>query len=305
MKRKALLIVWFPVVLFFLTLSFGFTKAFAQDSSQSAANNIDLLSDSDISQKYVNGDFITILKGMGYYKDEYSKDLDFRDAILRYQSWNNLVVDGKLDTLLKRMLLKGITKAQLDILPEDVPEGYWITVNKTKRILTIYKGRVVQRKCPVATGKLPSFTPEGKFKIVVKVINPAWGNHGKYVAGGAPNNPLGKRWMGLSPEGGNTYGIHGSNVPYSIGTDASAGCIRMINSEVAEVYEYIPAGTEVWIGTDEQLKGWNVIQLSDVELVEKQNHYIKNFTSVLNKKLPVFTAPLLKIIREYLHQDYP
>lgn len=278
MKNKTIIFVVFLIAFLAVLFSIRCTEVFSQSGSgesietnsisvtedvyknDSGSIRIDLLTDSDVNSKYGNKDYISILKTMGYYKDEYVKDLDFRNSILRYQSWNNLVVNGKLDVALKKMILKGIVKSQPDTLPEVVPKGYWIAINKTKRILTIYKDREVHRKCPIAPGREPSFTPEGKLKIVTKCVNPSWSNHGKYSPGGSPNNPLGKRWMGLSPKGGSVYGIHGSNLPYSIGSDASAGCIRMINSEVEEVYEYIPVGTEVWIGTEEKLKGWGIKQ---------------------------------------------
>ena len=43
------------------------------------------------------------------------------------------------------------------------------------------------------------------------------------------------------------YGIHGTNKPHSIGTDASHGCIRMFNSQVEELYELVKIGTTVLI----------------------------------------------------------
>jgi len=114
----------------------------------------------------------------------------------------------------------------------------------------------------VATGKRPGLTPEGKFSIVTKSVNPAWGGGGyaSPVRGGSPSNPLGYRWMGLSIGGGGTYGIHGNANAASIGTYASMGCIRMINSDVESAFEYIPTGTPVWIGTDGRLADMGVRQ---------------------------------------------
>jgi lipoprotein-anchoring transpeptidase ErfK/SrfK len=43
------------------------------------------------------------------------------------------------------------------------------------------------------------------------------------------------------------YGIHGTIEPKSIGTQASEGCVRMLNKEVEELYSLVPVGTKVTI----------------------------------------------------------
>lgn len=123
--------------------------------------------------------------------------------------------------------------------------GYSITISKANNKLALYKNGSLIRVFPVATGSHPSFTPEGKFTVVSKLVNPFYvrGN----IPGGSPNNPLGVRWIGLSIGGGGTYGIHGNNNPASIGTYASAGCIRMHNNDVIWLYNLIPIGTPVII----------------------------------------------------------
>ncbi|MGB7265238.1 MAG: L,D-transpeptidase family protein, partial [Terracidiphilus sp.] len=52
----------------------------------------------------------------------------------------------------------------------------------------------------------------------------------------------GTRWMGLSIRG---YGIHGTNVPSSIGKAASHGCIRMGKADVEELFSMVAVGDEV------------------------------------------------------------
>lgn len=63
------------------------------------------------------------------------------------------------------------------------------------------------------------------------------------IPGGAPNNPMGARAIGLGPE--KEYGIHGTNRPESIGTNASAGCFRMHNSDIIDLYARVNLGTPV------------------------------------------------------------
>jgi N-acetyl-anhydromuramyl-L-alanine amidase AmpD len=47
--------------------------------------------------------------------------------------------------------------------------------------------------------------------------------------------------------GWGTFGIHGTNKPWSIGQFASHGCIRMRNKDVEELFEWTPIGTPVSI----------------------------------------------------------
>src|SRR5947209_2769281 len=63
----------------------------------------------------------------------------------------------------------------------------------------------------------------------------------RHMAGG-PDNPLGARAMYL---GSTLYRIHGSNEPWTIGTQASSGCIRMRNEDVIDLYGRVKIGTKV------------------------------------------------------------
>ena len=55
---------------------------------------------------------------------------------------------------------------------------------------------------------------------------------------------LGSRWLGFNMPG---YGIHGTIEPETIGKQVTAGCVRMRNSDVEELYDILPLGTEVSI----------------------------------------------------------
>jgi lipoprotein-anchoring transpeptidase ErfK/SrfK len=46
---------------------------------------------------------------------------------------------------------------------------------------------------------------------------------------------------------GNGYAIHGTNVPTSIGQSVSHGCVRLLNEDIAHLYEIVPVGTPVYI----------------------------------------------------------
>ncbi len=63
---------------------------------------------------------------------------------------------------------------------------------------------------------------------------------------GGPDNPLGARALYLYANGKDTlFRIHGTNEPWSIGSAASSGCIRMLNEEIVELYENVRIGTKV------------------------------------------------------------
>ena len=63
---------------------------------------------------------------------------------------------------------------------------------------------------------------------------------------GGPDNPLGARALYLYADGVDTlYRIHGTNDPSSIGKAMSSGCIRMLNEDVAHLFEFVEVNTPV------------------------------------------------------------
>ena len=240
-------------------IAYSERQAFIDENGMSAAD----MSDKEISRLYNNNYFQDRLKEMGFYKeDKYSGDVNRRNAIIRAQSAFNIPITAKIDLNTKRALIKDSDFVPKDIITGEHPDGMWVVIDKSARILTVYIDETVFKKYPVAVGASIALTPEGQFTFVSKAVNPRWGGGGyaSPIAGGAPNNPLGKRWMGLSKGGGGQYGVHGNVSPYSIGTNASHGCVRMINSDVEELYEYIKIGTPVWIGTTAKLAEWGISQ---------------------------------------------
>jgi lipoprotein-anchoring transpeptidase ErfK/SrfK len=118
-----------------------------------------------------------------------------------------------------------------------------IQIDKSKNVLVLYSDGEAVKKYSVATGK-KNCTPVGEFKIADKLVNPTWFKTGAILPPGSPENALGTRWMGFDKP---SYGIHGTIEPKSIGTQASEGCIRMLNDEVEELYSIVPVGTKVTI----------------------------------------------------------
>ena len=60
--------------------------------------------------------------------------------------------------------------------------------------------------------------------------------------GGAPENPLGARAIYL---GKTLYRIHGTDAPWTIGSNVSRGCLRMHNEHVIELYNKVRPGMKV------------------------------------------------------------
>ncbi|MFH0954418.1 MAG: L,D-transpeptidase family protein [Verrucomicrobiota bacterium] len=125
-----------------------------------------------------------------------------------------------------------------------------IEVNKSRNDLVLRLNDRFFKRYRVGTGQFGK-TPAGAFVIRGKIINPPWWRpDGKQIPYGDTNNVLGTHWMSLafadhSPLAG--YGIHGTWEPDTIGKQASAGCIRLLNADVEELFTLVPEGTPVTI----------------------------------------------------------
>jgi lipoprotein-anchoring transpeptidase ErfK/SrfK len=127
-----------------------------------------------------------------------------------------------------------------------------VTVDRSNFTLRVYKKLKLQESYTIAVGQAGLDTPAGKYNIQNKAVNPAWSVPnsawagslaGQVIPGGAPNNPLKARWLGIY----DGAGIHGTSDIGSLGTAASHGCIRMAIPDVLEVYEMVPVGAPIYI----------------------------------------------------------
>ena len=126
-----------------------------------------------------------------------------------------------------------------------------IRVSKSRHELIVYLDDQFVKRYRVGTGKFDK-TPVGTFEIYDKIPEPPWWRpDGKMIPYGHPENILGSHWMAIRSTGDTApvrgYGIHGTTDDSSIGKDASAGCIRMHNPEVGELFTLVPIGTRVAI----------------------------------------------------------
>lgn len=92
--------------------------------------------------------------------------------------------------------------------------------------------------------KWPSWTPTAN---MIR-LQPA--RYGPYASGlpGGEENPLGPRALYLYDGDRDTmFRLHGTIEPWSIGTQVSSGCIRLLNQDIIDLYERVPLGTRVYV----------------------------------------------------------
>lgn len=98
----------------------------------------------------------------------------------------------------------------------------------------------------------PSWTPTPTMRAENPRL-PSW------VPGGHPMNPLGVRALYL---GSSMYRIHGTDAPWTIGTAASKGCIRMYNQDVVDLYNRARVGAKVTV-TWQRFSGESISTAND------------------------------------------
>ena len=128
-----------------------------------------------------------------------------------------------------------------------------LAVDRSHFKLRLFKDLKLEKTYPIAVGQIGLETPAGLYHITNKAIDPAWtvpnsawaGDlAGKVIPGGAPDNPLKARWLGVY----DGVGVHGTSDDGSIGSAASHGCIRMHIPDVEDLYPRVPVQTPIYIG---------------------------------------------------------
>jgi hypothetical protein len=126
-------------------------------------------------------------------------------------------------------------------------ESLKIVINVPAKRLSLVEGGTLVRAYPIAVGRPWTPTPRGQYRILQKTKDPTWAPRGRKAVPPGPGNPLGRRWMGISPDG---YGIHATNEPGSIGLARSHGCIRMRGEDAEDLFDRVVVGTPVEIVYD-------------------------------------------------------
>jgi L,D-transpeptidase ErfK/SrfK len=156
------------------------------------------------------------------------------------------------------------TRVQLPteyILPNAPREGLVINLPEM-RLYDFTTSRGQPTVLAVAIGDAVDPTPVAEFRIGQKRVNPAWNVPKSIreerpdlpaVVPPGPDNPLGDRWLTL---GASSYGIHGTNNVWSIGRNATHGCVRLYNDDMRALFDRTRSGTRVRIVYQPVKLGW-------------------------------------------------
>lgn len=160
----------------------------------------------------------------------------------------------KLDPIRPLTAKSQVLVPSVFILPQVARDG--LVVNLAEyRLYYFPPGKQLVITMPVGIGKEGWTTPLGTTKVTHKEKEPIWRPTDNVRAEAAKNgtpipnkfppgdgNPLGRHVLRL---GWPTYLIHGTNLRDGVGSRVSAGCIRMMPEDIADLFEMVPVGTPV------------------------------------------------------------
>ena len=193
-----------------------------------------------------------------------SYDRDAVEASLDYETGWVEVVDAKdgrevnvkrSHHALMRALRKDEPRADLavkTIEPKEEGESFdqVLLVRIGENKLYLYEDGQITKTWTVATGQPEYMTPTGLYEVTELRYMPTWVNPAPDTWGASmpasippgPSNPLGLRAINWSAP---AIRFHGTSATYSLGYNASHGCVRMANEDVIELYDMIEVGTPI------------------------------------------------------------
>jgi L,D-transpeptidase ErfK/SrfK len=137
------------------------------------------------------------------------------------------------------------------ILPDADEQGIVVNIPEMRLFdFTVKNGPEV---IALAIGDEADRSILGEFKVGAKRKNPTWHVPASIRAEkpelpaevpAGPDNPLGSRWLTI---GRTSYGIHGTNVRWSIGREATHGCLRLYEDDVQRLFDRVREGTRLQI----------------------------------------------------------
>jgi lipoprotein-anchoring transpeptidase ErfK/SrfK len=213
----------------------------------------------DVAIKYPRKGALGFVQGLAS-----ALDREPRDAEIDYSSgWVEVIKEQEGRTVrvnrsvkdLKAALAGGQSTVDLTVstvAPTVTRDAYKqvLLVRIGENKLYYYENGKIKREWIVATG-LPEFpTPTGEYEITEKRYMPTWVNPSPDGWGAdmptsippGPSNPLGLRALNWSAA---AIRFHGTTATYSLGYNASHGCVRMSNEDVIELYDLIEVGTPI------------------------------------------------------------
>jgi lipoprotein-anchoring transpeptidase ErfK/SrfK len=175
-------------------------------------------------------------------------------VLLRADALRQAIGDELVHPTGDRVVAARVTKTKPKVGIDDLAKEYpvVVTINRGAFTLRVFQRLKQTASYTIAVGQVGLETPAGLYHVQNKAVDPAWhvpnsswagSLAGQVIPGGAPNNPLKARWLGIY----NGAGIHGTDALGSLGTAASHGCIRMAVPDVIQVYDVVPVGAPVFI----------------------------------------------------------
>lgn len=151
--------------------------------------------------------------------------------------------------------IDGEWRRQLVKYPSDEPQGTVVVDTKNHHLYVIFENGTALRY-GVGVGR-DGFQWFGRATVDRRALWPDWTpppemlkrkpELPRHMSGG-PDNPMGARALYLYRDGRDLgYRLHGTNEPWSIGSDGSSGCIRMLTEDIMDLYQRCPIGTKVLV----------------------------------------------------------
>jgi lipoprotein-anchoring transpeptidase ErfK/SrfK len=142
---------------------------------------------------------------------------------------------------------RALAREMVNFSSKESPGTIVVRTNERRLYLIVNEGRALRYAVGVGRAGKQWF---GSTTIVSKHIKPSWsppaelrrGRPAWVIPAGAPNNPMGAAALVLAD---NELAIHGTNNPGSVGGFVSAGCIRMRNEDIMDLYDRVRVGTRV------------------------------------------------------------
>jgi lipoprotein-anchoring transpeptidase ErfK/SrfK len=172
-------------------------------------------------------------------------------SVARKQAFNAIMAGATLIAALAALPRLAEARDMVSFAPSVQPGTIVISARQRKLFLVVSPGVAIRYSVAVPkSGKEWS----GAATIDAKYVNPDWvpppivkQDHPElpnFIPGGSPRNPMGVRAITLDRF---QVAIHGTTnkMRSSIGTAASYGCIRMLNEDVADLYDRVSVGSPV------------------------------------------------------------
>ena len=190
---------------------------------------------------------LTVVGAIQHYRTKKGDDLleiarhcglGYSELGVLYRHWDPFILPAGAE----------VTIPTLWIVPNN--RGHQIIVNTGEMRLYYFINHNTQvYTFPIGMGVLDFRTPQGKFRVVGKKVNPAWhipkslqAKYGMVVMPPGGENPMGDYKLTLS---WGDYGIHGTAMPLGVGRLVSHGCTRMYPEHIKQLFPMVPVGASV------------------------------------------------------------